>query len=259
MSFLFIKTLVLPAALLAGTSSIVRVYNDDFARSQKQNFRNNNVRVVTGWTYVYSESGTPTKKGVKSSEERFDQKGNRTEEMWYDENGASFLESSYTYNDEGVELKNIGVQMHKPFYNNWLYEIKDTTNELIKFHSQNKINKEKWVYSFDAAGNKTQEKYFDETGLLTDRCVFNYDSKGRLDEKIEFDAYDNLYRKWEYSYDENGNNTGEILYNNDSEVLKQYILKYDEKGNLTTRFEMNAKGVATQMTVFLYEFYTASK
>jgi hypothetical protein len=257
--FLFMtKSVIVSAALLLTTNTAVRVYNDDFGKNQKQSFKKNMVKAVTGYTFVYT-NGTPTKSGVKSSQERFDQKGNRVEEVWYDEKGTSFLESSYSYNEEGIELKNIGVRAHKPFYNNWLYEFNDTTHSLVKYHQQFQLNKEKWVCNYDASGNKLQEQYFDEDGLMLSRRVFKYDAKGCLQEKVEFDGYDNLYRKWVYGYDANGNNISEQEYNADSEIIDQYSMKYDDKGNLTTRFEMNGAGATQRMTVFLYEFYTASR
>jgi hypothetical protein len=255
----FAKSILFPAAVFYGSSGMMRVYNDDFGRAQKESFRNNHVKVVKGWTYTYSSSGTPINNGIKTSEERFDQKGNRIEEIWYDDKGLSLLETTYSYNEEGIELKNVGIQSHKPFYNTWMYELNDTTRELTRYHSQYRINKEKWIYRYDATGNKMEEKYFDESGMLSSRFVFKYDHKGRLEEKIEFDAYDNLYRKSEYAYDEKGNNTSEQIYNADTELKKQFSMIYDEKGNLTTRFEMDAKGITQKMTIFLYEFYTTSR
>jgi hypothetical protein len=259
MTFFFAKSVLIPAVVLYSATSLLRVYNDDFGRTQKETFRNNSVKAVRGWTYTYSGNGTPVNKGVKTSDERFDPSGNRVEETWYDDKGASLLETTYSYNEEGIELKNVGIQSHKPFYNNWMYSLNDTTKELTKYHSQYRINKEKWIFDFDAAGNKSGEKYFDATGMLSSRFAFKYDQQGRLEEKIEFDAYDNLYRKSDYVYDERGNNISEDIYNADSELQKQFSMKYDEKGNLTTRFEMDPKGITQKMTIFIYEFYTTSR
>jgi hypothetical protein len=250
------KSVLIPAALVFSYTTVVRVYNDDFGRFQKENFRNNSVRVVKGWTYTYSGNGTPVSNGIKTSEERFDPNGNRVGETWYDEKGAETMSSTYSYDESGIELRNVGMQMHKPFYNNWMYAYNDTTKELTKYHSQNLINKEKWIYTFDGNGNKQEERHFDGTGMIDSRFAFKYDEKGRLSEKIEFDAYDNLYARTEYLYDEKGNNVSENLYNSDSELKRQYAMKYDQKGNLTTRFEMDAKGVTQKMTIFLYEFYS---
>ena len=258
MALFIAKTVLVPALFFFGSSSVVRVYNDDFTKSQKASFKINNVKTVTGYTFNYTD-GTPTKNGIKSMQEKFDQKGNRIEEIWYEENGKTAREASYTFNEEGIELKNVGMSVHKPFYNNWLYEFNDTTKSIVKYHSQYQLNKEKWVYNYDANGNKTQEQYYDVTGEENLRFVFKYDEKGRLAEKIQFDGYDNLYSKWIFIYDEKGNNITQAQYNSDSEIQKQYSMKYDDKGNLTTRFEQNAKGRTESMTVFLYEFYTTSK
>jgi uncharacterized protein YkuJ len=258
MSLFFARSFVFPALLLAGPMSTVNVYNEDFGRIQKENLKNNNVKSVTGWTFTYKD-GTPVKNGVRSSEEHFDQKGNRIEEIRYDEKGVSMKESTFSYDEEGVELRNIGVDNHKPFYNNWVYEFNDTTNELTRMHSQFRLNKEKWVYKYDVTGNKVEERYFDLGGVYVEHTVLKYDGKGKLSERIVFDAYDNLNRKTIYTYDEKGNNISEVTYNSDMEILNQYSMKYDDKGNLTTRFEMDAKGITRQMTVFLYEFYTTTR
>lgn len=259
MSLFIAKAILMPGLFFFGSSNVVRVYNDDFAKSQKETFKINNVKAVTGYTYNYTD-GTPTKNGIKSMQEKFDQKGNRIEEIWYEENGkTSAREATYTFNDEGIELRNVGMSKHKAFYNNWLYEVNDTAKTIVKYHQQYQLNKEKWVYNYDASGNKTQEQYYDIRGEENLRFVFKYDEKGRLSEKIQFDGYDNLYSKWIYTYDENGNNLTQTQYNSDSEIQRLFTMKYDDKGNLTTRFELNSKGRTESMTVFLYEFYTASK
>lgn len=250
--------MLIPATILFASASITHVYNEDFGKRQKEGLQKNHVQSISGWTFVYN-NGTPVKNGVKTSIERFDLNGNRTEDVFFNEKGETFSEFTYTYNPDGIELKSIGMVRHKPVYNFWSYNYNDSTGIMEKYHAKQKLNKEKWVYKFDKEGNKLEELYYDTEGYQVSRKVFKYDEQQRLSEKIEFDAYDNLFEKWVYAYDAKGNNTKQVQYNSDSEIIRQYQLVYDEKGNLTTRITSNAKGVTETMTVFLYEFYPSTE
>lgn len=234
------------------------VYNEDFGKKQKENFKQNNVHSISGYTFVY-QNGTPVKNGVKTSLETFDKRGNLIEDIVFSEKGETSSEFTNSYNDDGILLKSIGMVNHKPRYNFWTYHYNDSTGTLTKSHAKSNLYKEKWVYKFDKEGNKTEEEYYDADGYLLSRKAFKYDEKNRLLEKIEFDAYDNLFEKVVYLYDAKGNNTTQNIYNADSEILKQYTLIYDDNGNLTTRITANSKGVTQNMTVYLYQFFPEEK
>ena len=258
MSYSAAKAILIPASILFASASITHVYNEDFGRKQKENFQNNSVQSISGYTFIY-ENGTPVKKGTKTSVEHFDEKGNRTVDVFFNQNGETMSEFTHSFNDDGIELKSVGMINHKATYNFWAYNYNDSTGTLEKYHTKQNLFKEKWIYKFNKEGSKTEEQYFDTEGYLLSRKVFLYDSKTRLSEKIEFDAYDNLFEKWAYSYDEKGNNTKQVQYNADSEMLNQFSLVYDEKGNLTTRIVTNSKGVTQEMTVYLYQFFSATE
>ena len=258
MTSIALKAILVPASILFATANTTHVYNEDFGKKQKENFQNNYVQSISGFTFTYV-NGTPVKNGSKTSLEKFDSKGNLAEEVFFNRNGETIIEFTHTYNDDGIHLKSLGMVNHKATYNFWAYDYNDSTNTVTKYHTKKNLFKEKWVYKFNKDGNKTEEEYYDTEGYLLSRKVFKYDEKNRLTERIEFDAYDNLFGKNIFTYDSKGNNTKLTEYSADSEILNDYTYMYDEKGNLTTRISTDAKGMTKEMTVYLYEFYTAGK
>src|ERR1051325_7726348 len=63
--------------------SSAQIYNEDYSKAQKKNlYKENRVWMVYGWTFQYVK-GVQEKKGKKTSFERFDRNGNRTEEIYY--------------------------------------------------------------------------------------------------------------------------------------------------------------------------------
>ena len=73
--------------------------------------------MVYGWTFLYPK-GKQEKKGKKTSFERFDRNGNRTEEVYYDTKGKPNYSCQYLYDDKGNEVKKMGGEGDDVKYNN---------------------------------------------------------------------------------------------------------------------------------------------
>src|SRR5687767_13364976 len=80
------KAIFIPATMLLSSLSFTHVYDEDFGKKQKESLKKNYVHSISGWTFVY-QNGVAPKSGVKTSIERFDEKGNRTEDVFFNEKG----------------------------------------------------------------------------------------------------------------------------------------------------------------------------
>ena len=235
--------------------SSAQIYNDDFSKLQKQNiFKGNKVWMVYGWTFLYPK-GKQEKKGKKTSFERFDREGNRTEEVYYDAKGNASYACQFLYDEKGQEVKRMGGAGEEVVYEKWNYTALDNGKKLEKRSEYKKSKDEKWIYNFDSQNNIVSGFYYDVSGSLTSKWEFVYDTHQNLTEKTELDAYSNVYQKWTYEYDEKGNNTDMRHYISNDQLDRIYQMRYDKKGNMKSKFTVDKNEKMIDLTVYVYQFY----
>jgi uncharacterized protein YkuJ len=210
--------------------------------------------MVYGWTFLYPK-GVQEKKGKKSSFERFDRNGNRTEEIYYDTKGESTFSCQYVHDDNGTEIKKMGGQGDEVIYEKWNYTSADNGKKIEKKSEYKKSKDEKWIYSLDAQQNITEEQYYDISGSATTKWGFIYDAKQNVTEKTEYDAYGNIYQKWVYKYDDKENNTEMRHYVSNNQLNRIYQMRYDKKGNMKSKFTFDKDENIINLTVYIYQFY----
>lgn len=240
----------LSLAILAGDS---RLYNEDMGKRMNEQIKANNVMSITAYSFGYV-NGVLGKESYKSSVEMFDRSGNRTEDAVYLPDGESEFSFIYAYNEEGIQLKSVGISRHKPVYNFWSYEIIDSLGALKKYHSDTR-NREYWLSMYDEKGRKIREEYYNADGYVDQSKVFVYDITGKITEKKQYDGYGNLYSRIVYRYDEQGNNSEIIQYASDDVIFGSTLLSYDEKGNVKTSTTRDHLGNNVAMTVYSYTYF----
>ncbi len=250
-----ILILILSVLIPLSPFSSAQVYNEDYSRPQRLNlFKDNKVWMVYGWTFLYPK-GIQEKKGKKTSFERFDRDGNRTEEIFYDVKGNPSYSCQYIYDENGREEKKVGGSGEDLIYDKWSYKVIENSKQVEK-KSEYKTGKEqKWVYSYDAQQNVSQEIYYDVNGTISHKWEYTYDGNQNITEKKEYDSYGNIYQRWSYAYDEKGNNTELHYYVSNNQLFRIYQMRYDRKGNMKSKFEFDKDENVIQLTVFIYQFY----
>lgn len=252
MRSIFISTMVTALVLLLVSA---QVYNEDYSKQQKASvFKENKVWMVYGWTFQYPK-GVQEKKGKKSSFERFDRDGNRTEEIYYDVKGNPTFSCQYIYDDKGNEIKKMGGEGDEVIYEKWTYSSTDNGKKVERKSEYKKSKDEKWIYSYDEQKNVTAESYYDINGTLSSKWEFRYDDKQNVTEKIEYDPYGNVYQKWVYKYDDKGNNSDLNHYVSNNQLYRIYQMRYDKKGNVKSEFTFDKDENIINLTVFVYQFY----
>ena len=235
--------------------SSAQIYNDDFSKLQKLNiFKNNKVWMVYGWTFLYPK-GVQEKKGKKTSFERFDREGNRTEEIYYDPKGEPTFSCQYLHDDFGNEIKRMGGQGDEVIYDKWNYTPIENGKKVERKSEYKKSKDEKWIYSLDDQKNVAEDQYYDISGAPTTKWIFTYDTKQNVTEKKELDSYGNVYQKWTYKYDEKDNNTEMRHYISNGQLTNIYQMRYDKKGNMKSKFTLDMDENIVNLTVYIYQFY----
>lgn len=235
--------------------SSAQVYNEDFSKLQKKNmFRENKVWMVYGWTFLYPK-GEQEKKGRKSSFERFDRSGFRSEEVYYDAKAEPAFSCQYLHDDNGNEIKRMGAQGDEIIYNKWNYTVLDHGRMVEKKSEYRKGKDEKWVFSLDAQQNISEEQYYDINGSNTTKWEFSYDARQNVTQKKEMDPYGNVAQKWEYSYDGSGNNVETRHYISGTKLDRIYQMRYDKKGNMKSKFMLDKDENILELTIYVYQFY----
>ena len=250
------KQIIFIAALfLFFVFTAAQVYNEDYSSAQRKSlYKDNKVWMVYGWTYIY-EKGVQAKKGKKTSFERFDYTGNRSEEIFYDAKGNINFSCEYLYDESGNEVKKMGGAGDEVIYEKWNYIVTENGKKIEKKSEYKKGKEQKWIYTFDAQKNKTEEIYYDAAGTISYKWQYAYDDNQNILEKKEIDPYGNIYQKWAYKYDDKGNNIELKHYVSNGQLYRIYQMRYDKKGSMKSKFEFDKDENIIQLTVFIYQFY----
>lgn len=234
--------------------SSAQIYNEDYSMPQKLNlYKDNKVWMVYGWTFLYSK-GVQEKKGKKTSFERFDRNGNRTEEIYYDTKGNPNYSCQYLFDENGNEIKKMGGSGDEVIYEKWVYTSSDN-GKIERKSEYKKGGNHKWIYTYDVQHNKTEEIYYDITGNISHKWQFVYDGNQNVTEKKEYDPYGNVYQKWVYKYDEKGNNIELSHYVSNNQLYRTYQMRYDKKGNTKSKFTFDKDENVLELVVYVYQFY----
>jgi hypothetical protein len=249
------KVLAFFIVLISLLISSAQIYNEDFSKQQKTNiFKENKVWMTYGWTFYYPK-GLQEKKGKKSSFERFDREGNRTEEIYYDPKGNPNFSCQYIYDDQGNQIKKMGGEGDEVIYEQWSYTVSDNGKKVERKSEFKKSKEEKWIYAYDDQKNINTVTYYDISGTMNYKWEFTYDDKLNVTQKSELDAYGNVYQKWVYKYDEKGNNTEMHHYVSNNQLDKIFQMRYDKKGNVKSKFMLDKDENIINLTVYIYQFY----
>jgi hypothetical protein len=210
------------------------------------------VRTKTGYTYLYKE-GKLEKKGYKSSLEIYDNRGLKTEEIYIDGKGEFVSEMTFSYSENGLPTKNIGLVNHKPVYFNWAYETDPETGIIKKYHADGQ-SKEYWLIKSTVDGKIIREEYYSGNSELDRVVEYRYNALGNCESVAEYDGYLNLILVSEHSY-ENGRNTQMVQKDKSGSVFYRAEFSYDDAGNLKSKTEYGADENPRTITVFLYDYY----
>lgn len=195
---------------------------DEFGNLLKKNSYDyvGNLKYGFEYEYEYDEKQNLTFMGVASGRDqakniikyRYDDNGNRIEEIGYDPNGNVFMKMTYKYDDNG------------------------NLTEEKSYDSDSGIDS-KSIYKYDASGNKIEDNDFDSEGRIS-KCTYKYDDKGNKLEVINYFLDGSISGKATYKYDEKSNVIEEYDFN---VQFTREDDKYNTEQMTTCQYEFDSK------------------
>ena len=184
---------------------------------------------------------------------KFDEKGNKIEQIWYNCYGGVDIKESYMFGEKGNQIKSIEYNTNKNLWVKYTYTYDEKGNVLgtIGFDDGNMPIKS--TYKYDDRGKLIEEKSYYEEGDFISKYTYKYDEKGKQIESNSYNDVGKLESKTIYKYDEKGNIIELIWYNGDGSFSSKTTNKYDDKGNLVEENEYDGSGKLDRKTNTEYD------
>ena len=228
-----------------------------FEEKQKKVITKNHIFSLTTWDYNYV-NGKPSKGGIKTSYNKYDQSGNVLELVTYKLKDTAAYET-FKYNDRGkrtdyIKKKGVKIAYQKAsrynengsliqetgfdgtssFQND--YEYKDDEKlERITYMLESRINEKRY---FEHEGDITNITVYNEADIIISYLTLKFDEKGNVIEEVVYNTDKIPTEKKLYVYSNDGKVVSEVKYRGDNFYYKLAYL-YNSKGELTNIDEEN--------------------
>lgn len=140
----------------------------------------------------------------------YDAKGNKVEQVSYNEDGSVALRLVYTYDAGG---RGTGYEEY----------------------AGGAGNARRHVYVFDEKGRRSEYRIVQPDGAAGEKHVYKYDARGRLLEESLQGHKGELISRNVYAYDDEGRQVSQTRYNADGSLSSTTSISYDERGQPAER------------------------
>ncbi|MBV9926014.1 MAG: hypothetical protein JOZ96_13430 [Acidobacteria bacterium] len=186
--------------------------------------------------YTLGEGGSA--EGVRLIMRRtsFDERGNKTEEVSYDQGGSPSSRVAYTFDEAG---RNTGYEeyaslvdtnLKKPRRHAYKFDEAGRRVEYNVYDSDGTLA-QRFTYAYDAAGNKTEEAFYTWQGQRAGRLAYTYDARGQLLTETSYNAADAVVWRKASVYDAEGRLAETAQYQGQT-LRYRFFYKYDAKGRV---------------------------
>lgn len=163
----------------------------------------------------------------------YDENGNKTEEISYDEEGSIRKRTAYAYDVYGEQAQVIVFDK-----NGKVTEKTETETEYdaqgnkicSTVYRSNSMGKSSDVIEYDGQGNEIKITYYDASGEITGKIEEEYDKDGNWTGLVRWDETGKIALKWESEYDGHSEPVSYVHYDG-MQVDYRYEREYDENGN----------------------------
>ncbi len=228
-----------------------------FEERQKKEIVKNQIFSMTTWDYNYVR-GKPSKNGIKTSYNKYDQTGNvlelityklrdtaALETFKYDEEGKRTdyvkkkgvkiaYQKASRYSDNGLLIQETGFDGTSDFQNDYTYGV-DGKLERITYMREGMMN-EKRIFKHE--GDITNITVYNHSDNITSYLTLRHDENGNVVQEMVYSADRVLSEKKLYVYNNDGNLISEVKYRGDNFYYKLTYL-YNSQGELTNTDEEN--------------------
>jgi antitoxin component YwqK of YwqJK toxin-antitoxin module len=170
------------------------------------------------------------------SEDTYDEKGNRTEQVFYTVAGTVGGKIIFTYDEKRNEIAAIrynanGVPESRTVST---YDAEGHKTESRSYTAAGRLTR-RTVFTYDAQGNETAAQSYTPDGTLANSTVSTYDATGNLEEITWYCADGTLAGKVTYKRGAKGTLISSVSYDYapDSTLQSRTDVSYDLRGNPT--------------------------
>ncbi|MBI3232663.1 MAG: hypothetical protein HYZ42_01240, partial [Bacteroidetes bacterium] len=158
-------------------------------------------------TYLYKSSKIDGRSKHKECIAKYDNTGNKIEELKYTSGGEPGMRSVCKYDNKG-----------------------NLVNQIL-YRSDGSID-QKENSKYDAKGNRIEYTASQPNGKIQIKITNKYNNKGKMTEEVWYSSDGSVYSKETYMYNDKSSKIDKILYNTKGGVDRKSISKLDEKGNV---------------------------
>ncbi len=182
----------------------------------------------------------------------FNEDGNKTEEVSYDQSGSIINRNVYAYDKEG-RLKSydsyssaVDKTLSTPQKNAYKLDDKGNVIEYVNYQPDGTLGS-RFLYKYDAKGNKTEETFYAWNGTRTGKLLSTYDEAGHFLSQTSYNEDDSISWKTAVTYNTKGNKIEwlqsiagvlryRVTYNYDdrNRVIEQETFEYNKPPNMRT-------------------------
>ena len=172
----------------------------------------------------------------------YDERGNVTVQIEYDEDGNEKYRLLHTYNEDGTLLKTVNTDSGRRLSSRSTYEYDASGRESKRTIYDLLGNVSRIVeFVYDERGNLLQETEYSADGTVNSREEYEYDENGNRIKYVRKSGPDTYV--YLYTYDENGNETEEAFYDGDDVLKSRRVWKYAPDGTLREIADYDGDGV----------------
>ena len=181
------------------------------------------------------------------TEYAYDAAGNMVsrQSTWYEKDGSS-SESyglEWAYDENGNETESVHYDENGKVQSRWTYEYDEDNRQVCSAeYRKDGSLKSKMKTAYDNRGNEVKREYYDADGRITCKILMEYDESGHEIKYVKYDAAGNTVEKGESEYDENGNAVKYVHYDGVRSVDYSWESEYDVNGNEIKHIEYDSEG-----------------
>ena len=183
----------------------------------------------------------------------FDKKGNKIEELLYNENNELEQRTKMKYDAQKLPIQivfedNKGKKIQQFTYR---YNELGYLTQFTGYDNRGKMS-EKSYYTYDTHGNLV--KYIGYGEFDNRKIYYKYDANRKITEQLCTDIKGDFVEKIVYQYENNGKLEKCISIDLDNNVLSTTISIYDDYNNLLEFTHFDKNGLVTERHEFVYQY-----
>lgn len=208
-------------------------------------------KTSTGWKYKF-EKGKYVDDPVISSYGEFDEHGNHTKQVFYNDDSSIRMQFDVDYDENNKPMSGVvympgNLEQEKLFTK---FETKDNITTQTAFSAEGFVVY-KQVLEYDENKNLLKKKWLSADDKVTSKEMYKYNKEGKCTREIMTSPEGKI----ETLYDEYGMKKESIGMDSDGRIIRNYTYTIDRFGNMDEEIRYDMFGKPMYLVKFAYEYF----